>query len=58
MYKFVDTSKKTAQKTFEENNSKSLIEVFKQGKHRLICSFYIFFNQETIFMSFIIISRN
>ena len=32
MYKFVNKSKKDAQKTFEEKVSKSLMKVFKQGK--------------------------
>lgn len=32
MYKFVDRSKKSAQKNFEENVSKPLIEGFKKGK--------------------------
>ena len=32
MCEFVDRSKKNAQKTFEENFSKSLMEVSKQGK--------------------------
>ena len=49
MYKFVDTSKKNSQKTFEENISKSLIEVFKQGKHKLICSFYCFIKSRNYF---------
>ena len=32
MYKFIDRSKKNAQKNFEENVSKPLKEVFKKGK--------------------------
>ena len=42
MYKFVHTSKKNAQKTFEENILISLVEVFKQGKHKFICCFNYF----------------
>ena len=52
MHKFVDTSKKNAQKTFDENISKSLIEFFKQGKHKLICCFYYFIKSRIYFYKF------
>ena len=32
MYKFVNKSKRDAQKTFEEKVSKYIMEVFEQGK--------------------------
>ena len=52
MYKFVHTSKKNAQKTFEENILISLVEVFKQGKHKFICCFNYFIKSIIYFQKF------